>query len=136
MRQLTTLIVSIILLAFTGQAAAQFRNETRVYETTDQDGVPLYSDIPTQGARPVIIPPTNPADSVEVRPPATPEPELVQSAPQPGTPEYQRKVNQQLEEYRQREREIRRERHGGTRHKVGTGTDSQRREVGDSGGSR
>ncbi|MEE4190841.1 MAG: hypothetical protein V2I66_04650 [Halieaceae bacterium] len=136
MQQLTTLIISIVFLAVTGQAAAQFRNGTRVYETTDQDGVPLYSDIPSQGARPVIIPPTNPADSVAVSPPAPPAPVPVQAAPEPGTPEYNQKVQRELEEYRQREREIRRERHGETRHKVGTGTDSQRREVGNNSGSR
>lgn len=131
MRQLATLITLILLFAYSGLAAAQFRDETRVYEKQDEEGVPYYSDIPSQGARSVVIPPTNPADSVEVRPPAPPEPEPLPAAPQPGTPEYEQKVQQQLEEYRQREREIRRERHGETRHQVGTGVDSKRREVGD-----
>ncbi len=136
MRQLTTLIISIVLLAVAGQAAAQFRDEIMVYEKKDQEGVPSYSDIPSQGARPVIIPPTNPADSVPVRPPAPPEPEPLQPELQPGSPEYEQKVRRQMEEYRLRQQESRRERDGGTRRKVGTGADAQRREEGESDGSR
>ncbi len=128
MRQLTTLFISISLLAIAGQAAAQFRDDIVVYEKKDQEGVLSYSDIPSQGARPVIIPPTNPADSVPVRPPAPPEAEPLQAARQPGTPEYQQNVQQQLDEYRQRQRELRRERDSETRQKVGTGVDAQRRE--------
>ena len=128
MRQLTRLIFSIILLAVAGQAAAQFQDEIVVYEKKDQEGVLSYTDIPSPGARPVIIPPTNPADSVPVRPPAPPEPEPLQAARQPGTPEYQQNVQQQLDEYRQRQLEIRRERDSETRQKVGTGVDAQRRE--------
>ena len=137
MRQLTTLIIPIVLVALSGQAMAQFREETRVYEKTDQEGVPSYSDIPSQGARPVIIPPANQADRVDVRPPASPDapPVSAVAPPEPGTPEYEQKVQRQLEDYRQKELEIRRERHGPTRHKVGTGEDSQRREVGDNEGT-
>ena len=136
MRQLTTLIISIILLAVAGQTAAQFQDDIIVYEKKDKEGVPTYSAIPSQGARPVIIPPTNPADSVEVRPPAPPEPEPLQAEPQPGSPEYEQNVRGQMEEYRLRQQESRRERDGGTRRKVGTGADAQRREGGDSGESR
>lgn len=131
MRQLTKLIIALALFA-AGPTAAQFRDETRVYEKKDQDGVPTYSDIPSLGSKPVIIPPANQADSVAVTPSPSPQPApLPAAAPEPGTPEYDRKVQRQLEEYRQKELEIRRERHGGTRNKVGTGTDSRRREVGD-----
>lgn len=131
MRKLTITTISIALIAVAAQAAAQFRDETKVYEKTDQEGVPSYSDIPSQGSKPVIIPPANSADRVVVSPPAPSEPVPLSAAPEPGTPEYEQKVQSQLNDYREREREIRRERHGETRHKVGTGTDSQRREVGD-----
>ncbi len=129
MRQLSTLIIFITLATVAGQSAAQFRDDIEVYEKQDEEGVPSYSDVPSQGARPVIIPPTNPADPVQVRPPAPApaDPETQQAGPEPGTPEYEQKIQRELEEYRQRERETRRERQGGARNKVGTGSSTQRR---------
>ena len=137
MRQLCTFTIATILVAVAGQSAAQFHDDIEVYETQDEQGVPSYSNIPSQGARSVTIAPTNSADSVEIiSQPEPAAPEAPPVVPERGTPEYEQKIQRQLEDYRQSELEIRRERHGPSRHTVGTGTDAQRREVGDGGGNR
>jgi hypothetical protein len=58
-----SLTMSLLILLCTGTQA-----QTQVYETTDADGNPVFSDSPTKNSQTVEIEPTNIAD----RPPAAP----------------------------------------------------------------
>lgn len=44
--------------------------EDKIYRSTDAEGNPVFSSMPTPDATEVDLPPTNAADAVEVRPPA------------------------------------------------------------------
>jgi hypothetical protein len=59
----------IIGLALSASASAE------IYESKDAQGNTVYSDMPSQGAAAIKVPPTNSADPVAVtpRPPAPPE---------------------------------------------------------------
>ena len=60
------LSVAILLSVLSTTLAAQ------VYQTTDEDGNPVFSDTPSAGASEVEIQTTNTANSVEVRPESSP----------------------------------------------------------------
>ena len=47
--------------------------EDKIYRSTDAEGNPVFSSMPTPDATEVDLPPTNAADAVEVRPPAPEE---------------------------------------------------------------
>lgn len=68
---------TLLLLALAGPVAAQ-----QVYEKTDAEGNPSFSDMPSEGAEVIDVEPANVADSVDVPkvPPAAPS-----AAPQPGS---------------------------------------------------
>jgi hypothetical protein len=60
--------------------------QTEVYETTDSDGNPAFSDAPTQNSQTVEIPPTNVAKSppISARPPAATSAAPDAAGPKPG----------------------------------------------------
>jgi hypothetical protein len=60
------LIMAMVLSVISTALAAQ------VYETSDADGNPVFSDTPSAGASEVEIQTTNTAKSVEVRPESSP----------------------------------------------------------------
>jgi hypothetical protein len=60
------LSLAILLSVLSTTLAAQ------VYQTTDKDGNPVFSDKPSSGASEVEIQTTNTANSVEVRPESSP----------------------------------------------------------------
>ena len=71
----------LLLLGLSGNAIAQ------VYQSTDAEGNPSFSDTPSAGSEEIELPETNVGDSVKVpEPSAEPEPEPV---PKPEVVEQQ-----------------------------------------------
>ena len=66
------LLLSALVVAAPGFA-------TEVYQSTDEKGNPVFSDVPTEGSEAIQIQQPNVGDSVEV-PPPSPEPD---PAPEP-----------------------------------------------------
>lgn len=76
MKRLTQYLSTLLLMAAVFGAVAQ------VYETTDEEGNTVFTDVPpSEGAKPLNVDSTNIADSVEVRPPAPEEPPRERPAP-------------------------------------------------------
>ncbi len=63
--QLHLTVLGCLLLA-----SLQTIAEDKIYRTTDAQGNPVFSSIPTPHAEQIDLQPTNSADPVEVRPPA------------------------------------------------------------------
>lgn len=120
-------VLAIIAIAtLSGHAVGQ------VYETKDEEGHPVFSDEPSQGAVEVRVDPANRADSVEPGPAVTehPEADATPAPPARGSAEYEQKIEREMEAYRREEAERERERHSETRHEVGHDASEKRHEVG------
>jgi hypothetical protein len=63
----TSLLIMAVALSFLSTTLA-----AQVYQTSDADGNPVFSDRPSAGASEVEIQSTNSANSVEVRPESSP----------------------------------------------------------------
>ena len=69
MRVSTLFLFCILATALSGPASAE------VYESKDAQGNTVFSDMPSQGAAEVKVPPTNSADPVAITPRPAPSPE-------------------------------------------------------------
>jgi hypothetical protein len=124
-----TLLKSLVLVSV---ATAGSQGLAQVYESKDAEGHPVFSDQPAPDARPVDIAPANTADAVAAESPqpgqaAPPKPA---TAPARGSPEYEQKLDREMEAYRREEEQQERERHSEKRHEVGHDASEKRHEVG------
>jgi hypothetical protein len=97
MKQASRVLTLLAVAAYGAAVTAQ------VYVTKDADGNTVYTDMPPVVSDPIELPPTNIGDSVKVEPeqesePA--EPSAAPPAPEPGTPEYDEKIEREMEAYR------------------------------------
>lgn len=77
MRVSKVLLACVIGLGFSATASAE------IYQSKDAQGNTVYSDMPSQGAAAVKVPPTNSADPVAVTPRPPPSPETPETAARP-----------------------------------------------------